>query len=82
MLARLWLETRRVRHHLRRNPGQRLDERRYAAARIDQRASARDLAVLHQHDADFGDAVVDGIGTGGFEVDEGEALGGHGLFSG
>lgn len=73
------LKGRRRRHHGIADTGQLLDERRNRHAGIDQLLPLTHGTVgIDLDDADFGDAVKGGGGTGGFEVDEGEGFAVHG----
>jgi len=65
-------ESGRAGHHVVADAGEMLDERGNGALWIHQGAPARGFAVHHFDQADFGDAVDDRIGAGGFQVDEDE----------
>ncbi len=72
-LAAQVLEGRSALDHLVADAGEGFDGRRDAHARVDEAAPRLDdLAAVEQHDADFGDPVVDGHATRGLEVDAGD----------
>src|SRR5712692_3313204 len=66
-------EARRARHHLARDPGERLDLRRNRIAGIHQgRPFRRDLEAVHLENRDLGDAVDGRPRAGRLEVDDRE----------
>jgi len=62
-------------HHGVADARQLLDEGADLHARVHQAAPAFLLFAIHQHHADFGDAIRERVGAGGFQVHEGEGGG-------
>lgn len=73
------VKARGIAHHVVADAGHALDEFGDGALGVDQRAPAADLVAVDFDNADFGDAVAGRVGAGGFQVDEGDAGGEHGL---